>query len=150
MLKCASTITATMYSESLSVCKYVFMEVNGLGEHKYRELQDIAESATSELPTHQSAGRKARNTTAPEVFEQVVPQPAAPRGRAKAAPTYLPATHGKKHVYRDYIQETDDSTMPYSTRLCRICRQHAHDIVVMKPRSDVCADCDKHRQSVKE
>jgi len=147
----------------VSVCKAVFMSVNGIGEHVYRNLQDLAESGTAELPSHQGIGRAPGNILKPELVENVVafikntasifglPQPAAPRGRAQTPPVYLPATHRKRQVYTEYMEavgEDSESAVPYTT-FCRLWRVHAKDVIVMKPRTDVCAICERHRESIK-
>ena len=146
----------------VTVCKRVFMDLNGIGQHVYGKLQDIAEAASADLPSHKSKGNQPSNVMHPSVVENAVayvrnianivglPQPAAPRGRAKLAPIYLPASHRKRNVYDSYVESLDTAEQPISYRsFCRLWQVHASDVVVMKPRTDVCAICERHRESIK-
>lgn len=142
-----------MYSHhilGIVACKRVFMEVNKVKEHTYRKLQDLAESTTAEIPTDGGQGRLAHNQKSLDVVEQVVasikntastfglPQPAAPRGGAQVLPIYSPATHSRTRVYKEYSKSvSDDDSVSYWT-FCCLRELQAHDVIVMKPCTDVC------------
>lgn len=145
----------------VSVCKEVFVAVNGIGEHVYRKLREVAEQSDAELPLHGGTGRDAHHALQPDVIEHVVafikntasvhglPQPAAPRGRARTAPIYMPATHRKKRVFQDYLDSAGEEFRVSYRTFCRLWSHHASDVIVMKPRTDVCAICEKLREKIK-
>lgn len=143
------------------VCKTAFLAITGLGEHVYRQLRSVAEQCNAEVPAHGSAGGLPHNAISAERAEQVtafirnsaavhgLPQPAAPRGRAEVAPIYLPTAHNKKTVYQEYEKVIgSEDAVSYKT-FCKLWNVHAPDVIVMKPRTDVCVHCDRHREQIK-
>ena len=80
-----------------------------------------------------------------------LPQPAASRGRANTAPTYLRANQNHKiHLkYRETCCENHEKYMEYRSFLdtWHQCLPH---IVFMIPRSDECKLCEDHRSSIQE
>ena len=61
VLNCQHCQKAGVYLSSLypgeSVCKYVFLEINGIRDHVYRELKTTAEKCNPQLPIHGLAGK---------------------------------------------------------------------------------------------
>ena len=67
-----------------------------------------------------------------------LPQPAAPRGHNGPAPIYLPTYITKKMVHSLFLKS--GGTMSYMS-FTRIWTKTCADIVIMKPREDVCGKC---------
>ena len=79
-------------------------------------------------------------------------QSAARRGRQGVAPTYLPASKSKKTVHSLYVsavQESGGTDVIGYAQFTRLWSKYVPHIVVAKPRSDVCAICDKLRESIR-
>ena len=95
-----------------AVCSSVYMEVNGIGEHIYRQLKNVAEECFAEVPAHGSAGRLPYNAITSTQAEHVtafirntasvhgLPQPAAPRGRADIDQHICPLVATRKQSSR--------------------------------------------------
>ncbi len=111
---------------------------------------------------HGSKGRKAYNASPFEVVSSAMefiknyacvfglPQPAAPRGRANQAPTYLPAHQNHKIVqlkYQEACTEKGKTFMQYRSFIdaWHQCLPH---IVFMTPRTDVCQTCENYRINI--
>ena len=142
------------------VCRNVFMEVHGVGTHVMKQLQSKAEYGDVYLSPHGLSGKTPRHLSLdPDVRSGVVqfihtyanilglPQPAAERGHADIPPVYLPASHNKKRAFKAYL-DTQRSGLLYRA-FCRIWRTEAPHVKVMKPRTDVCAKCDKLRDKIR-
>ena len=67
-----------------------------------------------------------------------LPQPAAPRGHNKQAPTHLPCVTTKKQVHTEYSKA--GGKVAYST-FAKLWSKEGRDIVIMLPREDVCGTC---------
>ena len=110
------------------------------------------------------AGKLPPNAISPARAEQVtafirnyasvhgLPQPAAPPPVEvhPPPPVYLPATHSKKGVFKEYKKNTIENTEAVSySAFCKLLNVYAADVVLMKPRTDVCVHCDKLREQMK-
>ena len=73
-----------------------------------------------------------------------LPITAAPCGRANTAPTYLPSSCTFQSVWTLYYQaqQGDEETMGYHT-LLRLRHRKLPSILIMSPRIDVCARCER-------
>ena len=67
-----------------------------------------------------------------------LPQPAAPRGHNKQAPTYLPCVTTKKQVHAEYSKA--GGKVAYST-FAKLWSKECRNIVIMLPKEDVCGTC---------
>jgi hypothetical protein len=111
---------------------------------------------------HGSKGRKAYNAYPFEVVNSAMefvknygsvfglPQPAAPRGRANQAPTYLPANQNHKIVHLKYQEACTEKGKPFMQYRSFIDAWHQclPHIVFMTPRTDVCQTCENYRISI--
>jgi hypothetical protein len=96
------------------VCREVFMEVHDIKKGVLESLQKTVEQQETMPPRHKLAGKLPPNALSADTRMQVVnfiksyasdhgmPQPAARSGRAKKAPTYLPASCSKRSLYDKY------------------------------------------------
>lgn len=112
-------------------------------------------------PTHGGKGRPVTHALPPDTVQAVkafiksyanlwgMPQPAAPRGRAQIAPVYLPASSKKKEVFKLYSETEGATPMAYCT-FVKQWNEHCPEVVVMKPRSDVCTWCAKLRYAFRK
>lgn len=145
----------------MEVCRQVFLEVHGISRHSLRPLQDAVSLHQVAPPEHGSRGRIAHNAVSSTdrhltiaflkgyASTHGIPQPAAERGRAKLPPIYLPASCLKTAVFK-LFQETEGAPrMSYRT-FRSVWKVHCSDIIVQKPRSDVCAKCEKLRERVRK
>lgn len=147
------------------VCKNVFMEVYGVTNFVIKKLQAIAESHSAVVPKHASAeSTKEWISVPPDIVDNVVkflrnyasvyglPQPAALRGRPNAPPIFLPASVRKNKIFEEFtkslLESGDGRTISYSS-FHRIWKHHTPEIQVMKPRTDVCAVCDRLRERLR-
>ena len=140
------------------ICKTAFMEMHGLTRHTIESLQAQVKLGNVVPAEHKSKGVPKPDRAYPkETVERVqnfilgivsaygLPQPAAARGRANTAPTFLPASKHKKAVHDEYVhamQETGISSIVPYAQFTRLWSKHLGHIVVSKPRSDVCHICD--------
>ena len=144
----------------VEVCRAVFTEVHGIGSHVLKSLQQAAERGEVTPTAHGLAGIAPPHLSVnPDEEDDIVlfvqtfaniyglPQPAAERGRPEDPPVYLPASHNKKKAYKTY-SESVTSPVHYRS-FCRIWQKRAPHIKVMKPRTDVCAVCEKHREKIR-
>ena len=143
------------------VCRGIFKEIHGIGRHVLRALQQAAEERLVEVPKHGAVGKKSNKAYEQEIILDVsqfitsyasrwgMPQPAAPRGRAKAAPTYLPATTTKKSVYGEYLDTESPEHVGFS-KFKSVWKSHNADIIIMKRRTDVCSWCEKFRERIQK
>ena len=143
-----------------SVCRDVFLEVHQISRTILKSLLKCVQAHETQPPVHGRTGHSAANKLPEETVKNVIhflqhysscygiPQPAAPRGRGKAAPVYLPVYCTKKKIHKLYT-ETDGAVQLSLTSFQDIWRQRASEILIMKPRTDVCAKCEKYRENVK-
>ena len=79
-----------------------------------------------------------------------LPQPAALRGRANQAPTYLHADQNHKIVHQKYRQACSEKNEPYMQYRSFFDTWHhcVPHIRFMTPRTDVCKTCEDHRSAI--
>ena len=113
---------------------------------------------------HGLKGRKAYNAYPYEVVKCAIefikkyasvfglPQPAAPRGRANQAPTYLPANQNHKIVHQKYQEACTKDNKPFIQYRSFIDTWHkcVPHIVFMTPRTDVCQYCENYRIAIQQ
>ena len=144
------------------VCQHAFCFLHSIGNFTLRALRKHITEAGPYPREHRSKGRKAYNAYPYAVVRDAVefvnnysaiyglPQPAALRGRANQAPTYLPAYQNNKIVhekYKDVCEQEGRPFMQYRSFLgtWHQCLPH---IVFMTPRTDVCHLCEEHRCTI--
>ena len=145
------------------VCATVFRDVHGVGDHTLKSLKQLVARGIATIPQHGSTKQSPHNIIAPDVVGKTaqflrsfaniygLPQPAAPRGRPGAPPIYLPASHKKADVYEKCLSALSELETPAHmsyTSFRRIWKKHVPDVRIMKPRTDVCAHCDRLRQNI--
>jgi hypothetical protein len=141
------------------VCQHSFCFIHDIGNFTLRALRNHV-SLTGPCPReHGSKGRKAHNAYSFDVISGAVqfirhyslvhglPQPAAKRGRANQAPTYLPAFQNHKIVhqkYQDSCRQDGKPSLQYRSFLdtWHQCLPH---VIFMTPRTDVCYKCENFR-----
>ena len=76
--------------------------------------------------------------------------PAAPRGRNDIPPIFLPAYETKVHIHSVYKESCIASEKrPVGLTLFKTIWSHTlSHIKIIKPRSDLCFACQKHRDSL--
>jgi len=109
-----STVSYTILGEY--VCRGVFLEVHAVSEIQLRRLRACVVEQQTQPPVHGSTGHRSPNQLPQEAVEKIVqflkhfaschgiPQPAAPRGRGKPAPIFLPAHYTKKKIHKLYLE----------------------------------------------
>ena len=146
------------------VCQNAFCYIHEIGNFTLRALRKHIGESGPVPRQHGNKGRKAYNAYPFDVILNAVgfiknyalvfglPQPAASRGRANAAPTYLPANQNHTIVHQKYREaccEKHEKYMEYRSFL-DTWHQCLPQIVFMTPRSDVCKRCEDYRSSVQE
>ena len=134
----------------VSVCQAVFLYANSCTRYTLHKVQTHLESGCVVPPEHGSKGSAPWNVISPDESQKAMlfiqnyadvnglPQPAAPRGHNGPAPIYLPCFVSKLMLHGLYAQA--GGTMSYRSFL-RVWSSMCADIVIMKPREDVCATC---------
>ena len=134
----------------IQVCKAVFLYAHSASEHKLKRVQSRLKEDAVTPASHGNEGLTPWHAlTTPEASEirsfishyatiHGLPQPAAPRGHNKPAPTYLPCCTTKKHVHEQYMEAGGKVAYPTFVRLWN---KQCSDIIIMKPKEDVCATC---------
>ena len=125
------------------VCREVFQDAPGLSHTLLRKLQEDAEHLLTTPQSSKSKGKPPPNILPTAVANNVVqfiknyasrygmPQPAAPRGRAAKAPTYLPASCTKKEIHCLYCDS--EGAHPISlTTFKWLWKANTPDICIMK------------------
>lgn len=141
------------------VCKPAFCFLHCIGEKVLKNLQKHLKENGITPREHGNVGRQPRNAFSFETVQKIVdfitnyatvfglPQPAARRGRAAAAPIYLPASEGYSIVHSKYVEACVVSGMQaakyHSFR--QIWLQCVPHIQFMTPRTDVCHYCENYR-----
>ena len=118
-LSCSSgvLVQGPLYSydvDDTDVCKVVFTYAHNISEWTLKTLQGNSAQDIISPPRHGSEGTMPCNALPADEVEEVkifirnyatvngLPQPAAPRGHNKQAPTYLPCVTTKKQVHAEY------------------------------------------------
>ena len=79
-----------------------------------------------------------------------LPMPAAPRGRAQTAPTYLPSSCTKHGIWTEYSNAAEAGVEAVGQKtFMRLWKKHLPNIQIMNPRFDVCAKCEDLRDKMK-
>ena len=146
-----SRVTYRYEVAEVKVCQTVFMYVYSASEHLLRTVRAHLNEGIVVPPPHGSEGRLPWNAVPADEVGRVrnfiqhygaihgLPQPAAPRGHNKPAPTYLPCVTTKKLVYSLYVK-SGGSNVSYPT-FVKIWNREAPSVVIMKPKEDVCSTC---------
>ena len=144
------------------VCQHAFCFIHDIGDFTLRSLKKHISEAGPCPREHGSKGRKPHNAYPFDVIQNAVefvknyahvfglPQPAAPRGRANQAPTYLPASQNHKIIHAKYpsaCMQDEKSFMQYRSFL-DVWHQCIPHIVFMTPRTDVCHYCEDYRIAI--
>ena len=99
-----------------TVCRENFLFAHTLGDRVLRNFQEHMKRNGCVPRQHGNVGRLPANTIPFEATQLAVrfihnsalvdglPQPAAPRGRADTAPTYLPASENFRSVHAKYVE----------------------------------------------
>ena len=138
------------------VCRAAFSYVFRIGSTRLKKLQRLAAQKFCFPAPHGGLGRVPWNIFTTEMRSRVVefirnyssiyglPMPSAPRGRAKNASTYFPASETYSSVYAEYCEapQEEEERVSLST-FKRIWHAHLPDIIFMTPRQDVCARCEQ-------
>lgn len=144
------------------VCRDAFLAICMLGRTRLSRLQKEAEVFSCAPKPHGKTGSKPWNAFPPEVIETALqfiknhaaivglPMPAAPRGRAKDAPTYLPASSSFKSVHGLYAEQISegDPIMSYRS-FVDLWHAKLPSVTFMTSRTDVCAACEKFRDKIR-
>ena len=155
-------LTAAYAFDHRRVCQKAFCFLHNLGEFTLRALRKHVIEAGPIPREHGSKGRKAYNAYPFEVVSSAIafiknyasvfglPQPAAPRGRANQAPTYLPAHQNYKIVHLKYQEACTKENKPFMHYRSFIDSWHqcVPHIIFMTPRTDVCQRCENFRISI--
>ena len=146
-----------------TVCQKAFCFLHCIGEFTLRALRKHITEFGPVPREHGSKGHKAYNAYPFEVVKDAIefiknyasvfglPQPAAPRGRANQAPTYLPAHLNHKLVHKKYQEACQlQEGKPYMQYRSFIDAWHSclPHIVFMTPRTDVCEMCENYRTNI--
>ena len=146
----------------IAVCEDTFMFIHDVGNKAFKNLKRHYKENGVEPRVHGHKGRRAPNAVNFNDIENTVkfikkygednglPMPAAPRGRNDVPPVFLPAYETKVHihsVYKDSCIASDKR--PVGLTLFKNIWSHTlSHIKIIKPRSDLCYLCKKHRDNV--
>ena len=145
-----ATITFYYFVQGVKVCQAVFLFAHSCSRYVLKKVSSHLESGCVVTPDHGSKGAVPWNALNPEEVSTAanfiqnyadkhgLPQPAAPHSHNGTAPIYLPCVTRMNMIHAFYSQEggsmCKSSFMRVRLKLCA-------DIVIMKPREDVCATC---------
>ena len=161
----AATRTRTTFNYTVqgsAVCRTVFCAVYGIGSTRLKRLQQSVKSGVCVPAAHGNKGRVPWNQLSGSLIDRVeqfvknyamvygLPMPAAPRGRAQVAPTYLPSSCTYQSVWAEYrkVQQANEDLATYRSFL-RIWHKRLPHIQIMSPRADVCAKCEQLRDQLR-
>ena len=132
------------------ICSAVFLYVHNCSRYLLHKIETHLSSGCVGFGEHGRTGTAPWNVIPDEEVSAVVafienygsrfglPQPAAPRGHNKPAPTYLPCHTTKVLLHGEYVQSGGKLSYVSFTR---IWKSKCPNIIIMKPREDVCATC---------
>ena len=130
--------------------KVVFTYVHNISEWTLKTLQSNLAQYIISPPRHGSEGTMPWNALPADEVEEVkmfirnyvtvngLPQPTAPGGHNKQAPTYLPCVTTKKQVHAEYSKA--GGKVAYNM-FAKLWSKECRDIVIMLPKEDVCRTC---------
>ena len=144
------------------ICEDAFMFIHDIGNKAFKNLKQHYKIKGIEPRSHGLKRRRPPNATSFNDIENVVkfikkfgednglPMPAAPRGRNDIPPIFLPAYETKVHIHSVYKESCIASEKrPVGLTLFKNIWSHTlSHIKIIKPRSDLCFACQKHRDSV--
>ena len=143
-----------------SICEAAFLLLYDIGNKAFKNLKKHYKDNGVEPRIHGHKGRRAPNTFSFRIIENVVmflknhadenglPMPAAPRGRNEIPPVYLPAYETKASIHKQYVTSCAESSHVGLTLFKNIWQHTLPHIQIMKPRSDLCFKCQKHRENI--
>jgi hypothetical protein len=146
--------------EGQSVCKKTFMLYFNTGKHCLGALIKHVRTHGVTARVHGNKGRTPKHAIKYEDVLRVVhfiknyadeygiPQPAAPRGIDNIPCTYLPSNTTKINMHKEYTRASAHERVISLTSFKDIWRSCLPHIRIGKPREDVCATCEKHRQTI--
>ena len=141
------------------VCKSAFCFLHTIGEKAMKNIQKHLKDIGATPRDHGNKGQLPHNAFTFDTVQNIVgfitnyatihdlPQPAARRGRAAAAPLYLPASEGYNTVHQKYVTAcvaTGKTAAKYHA-FRQIWLQCIPHIQFMTPRTDVCHYCENFR-----
>ena len=155
-------LTAAYAFDHRIVCHKAFCFLHSIGEFTLRALRKHIIEVGPIPREHGLKGRKAYNAYPFEVVSDAItfiknyacvfglPQPAALRGRANQAPTYLPAHQNHKIVHLKYQEACTEKSKPCMQYRSFIDAWHkcVPHIIFMTPRTDVCQKCENYRITI--
>ena len=136
-----------------------FLAIHNIGQLTLRNLQEQVEAGQVTPVPHKSAGRVAVYVLPPDAADDVgkfvrsyavtfgMLQPAAPGGRPGLPPVFLPASINNNKLFAEHEKSAEAGIISFET-FRRYWQIHAPEVVIMKPRSDVCYICDKHWDAI--
>ena len=143
------------------VCRNAFMIICDIGRTRLARLQKEAEVGSCNPKSHGNVGVVPWNAFPQGVRDDVetfiknyaslngLPMPAAPRGRAQDAPTYLPASSSYKIVHGIYSQQVEPGRVVMSYKsFVRLWQDRLPSIQFMTSRTDVCDTCERFRGQI--
>ena len=148
---------------SHGVCRAAFMKLYDIGRTHLKRLQNLVATNVFFPELHGNVGCTPHHAFPTSVVDHAVtfiknhaqatglPMPAAPRGRAQDAPTYLPASSTYSSVHSDYktaAKAAGVQVIGYQSFI-GIWKEKCPSIKFMKPREDVCARCEQYRADSK-
>ena len=144
---------------SYEVCRTAFTELYSVGRTHLKRLQHLISGKVFFPQPHGNVGRTSCNAFPESVRKYAasfiknyanvhgLPMPAAPRGRAQDAPTYLPTSATFVAVHAAYKTAPENANLP--TMGCRsftgLWLDRCPDIKFMQRRVDVCTHCERFR-----
>ena len=144
------------------VCRTVFLKVHMIGTTRLRPPQKEVESNSCNPGQHGNFTKERWNKFPDDVICRTkqfimnyaavhgLPMPAAPRGRAHEAPTYLPASCTYKDVHAEYVRQSCDLRIMSYQSFARLWLAKCKSIKFMTRRMDVCYRCELLRDRIQK
>ena len=132
------------------VCVAVFLFAHNCSRYLLHKIEAHLAAGCVGFTEHGGTGKAPWNVIPEEEMQAVVsfiegyanryglPQPAAPRGHNKPAPTYLPCYTTKVLLHGEYVEAGGKLSYVSFTR---VWKSKCTSVVIMKPREDVCGTC---------
>ena len=142
-----------------NVCRHSFLFLNGISEKRFRNIREHFEEFGVTSRTHGNTKRNPPNTTSMEATEYVkkfienvsntfgMSLPGRVSGQRDFRVNVLPSTHTYSHVYRMY-KSTDLEYHVSYTKFCELWKTFHPTIIAMKPRSDLCQECQENNNLI--
>ena len=132
------------------LCVAVFLFAHNCSRYLLHKIEAHLAAGCVGFTEHGGTGKAPWNVIPEEEMQAVVsfiegyanryglPQPAAPRGHNKPAPTYLPCLTTKVLLHGEYVE--GGGKLSYVSFI-RVWKSKCTSVVIMKPREDVCGTC---------